>query len=252
MPNIAYYLWIVDNRESLFERYTSLVYLFLLVFLDEKAVFSSRGDNVTRIICFVTRLLSNGMAVFYFCIIVKRNKIYAMSKHATSSRNFFSECYQQYWSIIRSYVAARITNLYEAEDLTQDVFVRLWEHKEFVAPQTVRALLFTIARNLITDKIRRYYKKEDFTAYAYYTQETYCNTTEEGIAFNELNLLHTSVVSALPDRRRKIYELGFYQDMPCPVIAEVLSLSVRTVEGQMLLARKTVRTSLREQYLKVG
>lgn len=112
---------------------------------------------------------------------------------------------------------------------------------------------FTIARNIVTDKIRRYYKQEDFVAYIYNRMEdTSRNTTEDTIHFRELKKMHDQVMEALPVKRRQIYELSFNHELSCPAIAGKLSLSPRTVECQLLLARKTVRTYLKNEFSKVG
>ena len=174
------------------------------------------------------------------------DKMSAMNNTTITLEDFFSECYLQYYDIIKRYITFRIDNSYEAEDLVQDAFVRLWEHSAFVNKETVRPLLFTIARNLVTDKVRRYYKKAELLSYIYKVQEASRNTTEETVCSNELQLLHGRVVNRLPGKRRQIYELNF-RGMSSPVIADKLSLSVRTVEGQLLLARKSVRTSLKQQ-----
>ena len=160
-----------------------------------------------------------------------------MNKQQATFDDFFSECYLKYKEYIKNYIAIRICHPHEAEDLAQDVFVRLWEHRAFVNKDTVWSLLFTIARNIVTDKIRRYYKQEDFVAYIYNRMEdTSRNTTEE----------------TLPVKRRQIYELSFNHELSCPAIAGKLSLSPRTVECQLLLARKTVRTYLKNEFSKVG
>ena len=129
----------------------------------------------------------------------------------------------------------------------------LWEHRAFVNKDTVWSLLFTIARNIVTDKIRRYYKQEDFVAYVYNRMEdTSRNTTEDTIHFRELKKMHDQVMETLPVKRRQIYELSFNHELSCPAIAGKLSLSPRTVECQLLLARKTVRTYLKNEFSKVG
>lgn len=174
------------------------------------------------------------------------DKMSAMNNTTITLEDFFSECYLQYYDIIKRYITFRIDNSYEAEDLVQDTFVRLWEHRAFVNKGTVRPLLFTIARNLVTDKVRRYYKKAELLSYIYKVQEASRNTTEETVCSNELQLLHGRAVNRLPGKRRQIYELSF-RGMPSPVIADKLSLSVRTVEGQLLLARKSVRNVLKQQ-----
>ena len=174
-----------------------------------------------------------------------------MNAQSTTQEEFFSECYLHYQGIIKKYIASRIYYSLEVDDLVQDVFVRLWEHMDFVNRETVRPLLFTIARNMIVDKIRRYYKREDFITYIYNVQEEGRNTTEETVSSRELEILHKQVVNTLPIKRRKIYELSF-QGMASPMIADKLSLSIRTIEGQLLMARKLVRTYIKQQFAEVG
>ncbi|EKJ91528.1 ECF RNA polymerase sigma factor SigW [Bacteroides finegoldii] len=176
-----------------------------------------------------------------------------MSKQQATFDDFFSECYLKYREYIKNYIALRICRPYEAEDLAQDVFVRLWEYRTFVKPDTVWSLLFTIARNIVTDQIRRYYKQEDFVAYIYNkVNDSDRNTTEDVICYRELKEKHEEVVKSLPAKRRWIYELSFNHELSCPAIAGKLSLSPRTVECQLLLARKTVRGCLRNEFSQVG
>ena len=68
---------------------------------------------------------------------------------------------------ILTYITYRITHRYEAEDLTQDVGVRLLDYKQMLRPDTVKYFLFTIARKIVIDYIRRYYKKQEIDSYIY-------------------------------------------------------------------------------------
>ena len=52
-----------------------------------------------------------------------------MNKQQATFDDFFSECYLKYKEYIKNYIAIRICHPHEAEDLAQDVFVRLWEHR---------------------------------------------------------------------------------------------------------------------------
>lgn len=175
-----------------------------------------------------------------------------MNNTTTTLENFFSECYLQYKENIRNYISYRVPHSNEAEDLMQDVFARLWEHRDFLNRDTVRSLLFTIARNIVIDRIRRYYKNEDFVSYMHNVQETNRNITEEVVHSRELAEFHNNIVNKLPSKRKRIYEMSFDEKLSCPAIAEKLCLSIRTVEGHLLLARKTVRTSLSELLYRVS
>ena len=137
--------------------------------------------------------------------------------------------------------------------MTQDVFIRLWENWAFVNKDTVYSLLFTIARHIVIDRIRRHYKQEDILSYIYNNvEEVSRNLVEERVCYHELIQKHNRIVCSLPAKRRRIYELSFNNELSCPVIAKIMSLSSRTVEGQLLIARKTVRAYIQNELLKVG
>lgn len=97
----------------------------------------------------------------YICIVFKTEKDSIMETTAYTSDNIITRSYEEYHQVILNYITYRIAHRYEAEDLTQDVFVRLMDYKQMLRPDTVKYFLFTIARNLVTDYIRRYYKKQE-------------------------------------------------------------------------------------------
>ena len=69
-----------------------------------------------------------------------------METTANISDNIITRSYEEYYQVILTYITYRITHRYEAEDLTQDVFVRLLDYKQMLRPDTVKYFLFTIAQ----------------------------------------------------------------------------------------------------------
>ena len=69
-----------------------------------------------------------------------------METTAYTSDNIITRSYEEYHQVILNYITYRIAHRYEAEDLTQDVFVRLMDYKQMLRPDTVKYFLFTIAR----------------------------------------------------------------------------------------------------------
>lgn len=168
-----------------------------------------------------------------------------MNKQQATFDDFFSECYLKYKEYIKNYIAIRICHPHEAEDLAQDVFVRLWEHRAFVNKDTVWSLLFTIARNIVTDKIRRYYKKQEIDSYIYDTMSTSTNETEEKIIGDDLMTMERTRLAAMPEQRRLIYTLNRFENKTSPEIANELNLSCRTVENHLFLGRREMREFFR-------
>mgnify|MGYP000040245488 CR=1 FL=1 len=93
-----------------------------------------------------------------------------MNKETIILHAFITKCYTEYGSFIKNYISYRIPHKYEAEDLTQEVFIRLLDYKQFINPETIKPFLLTIATKpnyrqytiiLIKSKIthRRYMKR---------------------------------------------------------------------------------------------
>ena len=157
-----------------------------------------------------------------------------------------SDSYKEYYSSVCSYINYRINNWETARDLSQDVFLRLMDYKQMLRPDTVKYFIFTIARNLLNDYLRRYYKKQEITSYIYDHSITYTNETESLIIAKELSLLEKHKWEMLSDQRRKIYTMNRFEDKSISEISSELSISPRTVENHLFVSRKVVRDFIRQ------
>ena len=176
---------------------------------------------------------------------IKTEKDSIMETTANTSDNIITRSYEEYYQVILTYITYRITHRYEAEDLAQDVFVRLLDYKQMLRPDTVKYFLFTIARNLVTDYIRRYYKKQEIDSYLYDFTVTSSNDTEEKIIADDLMAMERTRLAAMPEQRRLIYTLNRFEDKSSPEIASELELSCRTVENHLFLGRRDMRDFFR-------
>ncbi|WP_342990736.1 MULTISPECIES: sigma-70 family RNA polymerase sigma factor [Bacteroides] len=174
-----------------------------------------------------------------------------MDTQPNISCDCFTEFYNEYRDSIQAYIACRIPHKYDAEDLTQDVFIRLLDYRQLINRDTVKSFLYTIARNIITDLLRRYYKKEEITSYIYDTVCTSTNETEDGIITKELFSLLKTRISQLPPQRQQVYKMKYDQFLSSEEIACRMQLSKKTVENHLQLARKDVKDYVTSM-LKVG
>lgn len=157
------------------------------------------------------------------------------------SDSIITRSYKEYHQVILTYITYRIAHRYEAEDLAQDVFVRLLDYQQMLRPDTVKYFLFTIARNIVTDYIRRYYKKQEIDSYIYDTMSTSTNETEEKIIGNDLMAMERIRLAAMPEQRRLVYTLNRFENKTSPEIANKLNLSRRTVENHLFIGRREMR-----------
>lgn len=161
-----------------------------------------------------------------------------------NNRQAFEQFYIGYFKVIRAYIAYRIPRKYEAEDLAQDVFVRLLEYGQVISRTTVSSFLFTIAHNLVIDTLRRHYCREEAMEEWKRCADTLADSTEQEVTAHELSSLYRMQIHRLPPQRRKVYELADCEDWPLRKVADHMNLSLRTVENHLYTARNEIRTRL--------
>lgn len=169
-----------------------------------------------------------------------------MKSNPMTSDQLITASYGSYRHSVYLYIFHRIEHREEAEDLTQDVFLRLMDYKQMLRPDTVRSFIYTIARNLVNDYLRRYYRRQEYTSYIYDTCPEASDMAESAIVARDLASLEMRVLHTLPKRRRQIYVMTRFEEKSVPDIADALHLSCRTVENHLLMGRKAVRAYIKQ------
>ena len=168
-----------------------------------------------------------------------------MENRIKLSDRLITEYYEECRQSVFFYICRRIENRDDAEDLTQDAFLRLLEYRMMIRRDTLKYFIFTIVRNLLNDYLRRYYKRQEIDRYLYDTLPVTTVEPESRMVADELRRLESRRVSALPEQRRKVYIMSRFQDKSAEDIAEELKLSQRTVENHLFISRREVREFIR-------
>ena len=155
-----------------------------------------------------------------------------MENPTMTSTQLVADSYASYHRSVYLYIYYRINSKEEAEDLSQDVFLKYFIH--------------TIARNLVNDYLRRHYKKQEITSYMYEHAVTYTNETESQIIAKDLLSLEKRKLQMLSDQRRKVYVLNRFQDKSVSEISMSLNISHRTVENHLFASRKEIREFIKQ------
>ena len=138
--------------------------------------------------------------------------------------------------------------LYEksmAEDLTQNVFLKIWEkHETIDVEQNFDAYLFTIARNLVYKETENRLLSEKLTESLQRQLSDADSLTEERIDAESLREYINSLIEELPPSRREIFRLSRHEHLSYREIAERLSISEKTVETQVNRALRFLRDRL--------
>lgn len=168
-----------------------------------------------------------------------------MENRIKLSDRLITEYYEEYRQSVFFYICRRIENRSDAEDLTQDAFLRLLEYRMMIRRDTLKYFLFTIVRNLLNDYLRRYYKRQEIDRYLYDTLPVTTVEPESRMVADEIRKLECRRVSALSGQRRKVYVLSRFYDKSVLDISKDLNLSYRTVENHLFISRREVREFIR-------
>lgn len=168
-----------------------------------------------------------------------------MKDNSKISLQLITDSYEKYHHRVFLYIYHKINNKEEAEDLSQDVFLRLIEYKQMLRPDTAEHFIYTIARNLVMDYLRRYYRHQEVTTYLYDCVPAVTDDVESRINADELLKLEKSKLRLLPPQRKKIYFMSRFEEKSILEISTELSLSFRTVENHLFMGRKDIREYIR-------
>jgi RNA polymerase sigma factor (sigma-70 family) len=164
-------------------------------------------------------------------------RLLAMDSERTDSSNWFLTEVQPHGAALRTWLVARFPTLPDVENLVQDSFVRVLRARNVGPVRCARALLFSTARNLAYDVVRR----QRVLSFESITEEA-----DSPVLFDnadviatvskreELELL-TRAIQSLPERCRHIFTLRTAYGLSQRQIAECLAVSESTVEKQTAL-----------------
>ena len=153
----------------------------------------------------------------------------------------FDDVYIAYYNKIKNFINGLIKSDYEAEELTQDIFMKLWINRETIDPnKSFNSYMYTIARNTAFNYLKH---KIVETTYEYnHSIPEGIEETEEIIFANEIKLLIDLTIEKMPEKRKQIFKLSRNEGFTNQEIAEKLNLSKKTVENQISLALKELRS----------
>lgn len=155
--------------------------------------------------------------------------------------------YQLYRGPLLCYIYYRVHDFDDAEDMVQDIFVRLLTYEMGLDEKTIKSFLFTIARNMVVDYLRHFYTKKEKLSYMYDEMEmTTAQSADTDTLYHETMRIYQSGKQQLSPKARKVYELSFEQNMTIDEISRTLSITYNTVECHLFLARRKLRNFVKQ------
>ncbi len=162
----------------------------------------------------------------------------------------FQKVFEEYAPKIYNFSFSYLNNIIEAEELVQDVFLKLWDKRETLDhSKNLKAYIYKVAINTIYDVIRRRNVENAFKDFANSTYDTSSNNTWHTIIYDEMQEKLDLLVNQFPEQRKKIYKLSKEKGLSNDEIALKLKISKRTVENQLYRAISFLKQHFKNESL---
>jgi len=129
-----------------------------------------------------------------------------------------------------------------AEELLQDVFLKIWEKRETLDPEkSFRSFLYRIALNLVTDFFRRAAYDKRLLDYLILTTTELYNPIDTKYEIADGNTILQQAINILPPQRRKIYTLCKIEGKTYEEVSLLLGISTSTISDHIVKATKSLK-----------
>lgn len=157
----------------------------------------------------------------------------------------FEQVFHTHYAALCRFSMQYLSDPEEAREVVQELFLVLWEKRQQVEiSSSLKSYLYQSTRNKCLNHLKHLKVRDNYAdhAKAHYPRATEANPAE----YAGLEARISQAVESLPTRCREIFELSRYEGLKYREIADMLQLSPKTVEVQMVKALKTLRDQLKD------
>lgn len=170
---------------------------------------------------------------------------FSVNSFCKGDKSAFDYLFTQLYAPLCSFAEGIVCDEYIAEELVQTAFIKLWKKRNaFASLLKIKAFLYLVIKNdafnhLKKEKNRRKIEQELSQKLSFSDQDI-----SDRIIYTELTFILDRAISDLPERCRKVIELSYHDEKSSKEIAEVMGVSVSTVDNQRARGIQLLKKSL--------
>lgn len=166
-----------------------------------------------------------------------------LTKVTQGDENAFAELYNYYKSPALRFTTSLLKDEEEAENMVQDVFLKIWIKREQIKPEyNFSSYLFTCLRNMAFDYFKKMEKSEQLRKQFMEGMMLIADDEREEKE-RRMSLLNNAVES-LSVKRKLVLKLNIEEGKSYQEIAEFLRISKNTVKNQLVKAKQILRDKM--------
>lgn len=166
---------------------------------------------------------------------------------ALGSHKAFRFIFMKYYPKMKYFIAHIVKSEAVAEDLSQEVFEKIWMIKEDLPKlKSFNAYIYRMSKNIAINYIERKYIERTYVD-NYEVERDFL--IDDVLEAKDIEMLVLMEVENMPNQRKRIFELSRYENLKNEEIAEQLNISKKTVENHLNLALNQLRKAIKGIYL---
>jgi len=170
-----------------------------------------------------------------------------LQRVAQGDRVGFQVLYGHYFKVVQKYVSLFVPSKDNLDELTQDVFVRIWEKRErLVGVESFKGYLFMLTRNMVFNYMRSVRVQQRTSELNEAMDPVGEHHAENAFLYKQYYSIAVEGMEKLPPGRKKILKMSVEEGMTLDEIAEKLKITRAGVKKQLYAATAFVRQYLLE------
>ncbi|SEI61612.1 RNA polymerase sigma-70 factor, ECF subfamily [Dyadobacter koreensis] len=172
-------------------------------------------------------------------MITRQNDLFLISLIKKGDKRALDCLFKKYYNSLCKFAYYLTSRNDLSEEIVADVFLRIWEKREKISVEkNLKSYLFMATRHTAIN----YMKQEKLIMEDLSDDIVEENPGPEDVfLYQELESRLTNLINFLPQKRKAIFQLNRFEGFTYNEIAEILSLSSKTVENQMGKAIKQLK-----------
>ncbi|TKC05735.1 sigma-70 family RNA polymerase sigma factor [Pedobacter polaris] len=162
----------------------------------------------------------------------------------------FEKIYNRYWAELYNTAYKRLPEKEKCQDIIQNIFTDLWTRRAELEIDNPTAYLHTAVRFQVLKQISRSPKNTFITAH-FETELISPLASDSELLEKEVKTLIELYIAALPEKRKNIFLMHYFEGLSTASIATKLNVSRKTVQNQLTTASHALKFKLTHMFLLI-
>lgn len=161
------------------------------------------------------------------------------------SNSAFATFYKQNFAIIKSFVIRYVKCSDLAEDLSQEIFIKIWEKRSNIPElDSVRSYLFVIARNHTFTFLKKAAAEQHLKEHITSSLLTSATITEDHLISDEYARHLKMMIGTLPSQTQRVFKMCREEEKSYNEVSRLLGISKDAVKKHMVRSMKILKPIL--------